>query len=187
MKQAVDKSCREETYKEDDKVVLWTRHLKNFDTHLFVKLRRHWVGPFTVKKVVSPVAYRLDLPQGWKIHPTFHISNLKRYVQSEEFVREVQPPPPELVEGMLEYEAEGILWHKGKGAHRRYLVLWKGYPLTEAIWEPAVHLEHAPGILEDYLRQVQQQETGLGTERGVLRRSGFHGGGFEATGAIWDG
>ena len=88
---------------------------------------------------------------------------------------------------MLEYEAEGILWHKGKGAHRRYLVLWKGYPLTEATWEPAVHLEHAPDILEDYLRQVQQQENRTRNRRDVLRRSGFHGGDFEATGAIRDG
>ena len=77
MKRAVDKSRREETFKEDDEVVLWTRHLRNLDTHLPVKLRRRWVGPFTVTKVVSPVAYRLDLPQGWKIHPTFHVSNLK--------------------------------------------------------------------------------------------------------------
>ena len=74
-------------------------------------------------------------------------------------MREVQPPPPELVEGVLEYEAEGILRHKGKGAQRRYLVLWKGYPVTEATWEPAVNLEHAPEVLEEYLRRVQQQES----------------------------
>ena len=52
----------------------------------------------------------------------FHVSNLKRYIRSEEFVWEVQPPPPELVEGVLEYEIETILWHKGKGAKRRYLI-----------------------------------------------------------------
>ena len=89
MKRAVDKSRREETFKEDDEVVLWTRHLRNLDTHVPVKLRHRWVGPFTVTKVMSLVAYRLDLPQGWKIHPTFHVSNLKRYLRSEDFVREV--------------------------------------------------------------------------------------------------
>ena len=87
------------------------------------------------------------------------MSNLKRYLRSEEFVREVQPPPPDLVEGIPEYEAEGILRHQGKGARRRYLVLWKGYPVTEATWEPAEHLEHAPEVLEEYLRRVQQQES----------------------------
>ena len=165
MKRAVDRSRREETFKEDDEVVLWTKHLRNLDTHLPVKLRRRWVGPFTVKKVVSPVAYRLNLPQGWKIHPTFHVSNLKRYLRSEEFVREVQPPPPELVEGVLEYEAESILRHKGKGAQRRYLVLWKGYPVTEATWEPPMHLDHAPEVLEEYLHRVQQQESRTRTRK----------------------
>ena len=116
------------------------------------------MGPFTVNKVVSPVAYRLDLPQGWKIHPIFHVSHLKRYLQSEEFVREVEPPPPELVEGTPGYEVEGILRHKGKGARRRYLVLWKGYPLEEATWEPERHLDHAPEVLEEYLRRVDKQE-----------------------------
>ena len=41
-------------------------------------------------------------------------------------------PPPALVGDTLEYEVEGILRHQGKGARHRYLVLWKGYPLTEA-------------------------------------------------------
>ena len=57
---------------------------------------------------------------------------------------------------MEEYEVEAILRHKGKGASRRYLVLWKGYPLTEASWEPESHLQNAPLILEDYLRRVAE-------------------------------
>ena len=116
MKRVVDKLRKEETFSEGDEVTLSTRHLRQMNSHLPVKLRRQWVGPFTVNRVMSPMAYRLDLPQGWKIHPTFHVSQLKRYLRSEEFVREVEPPPPELVEGTLEYEVEGILWHKGKSA-----------------------------------------------------------------------
>ena len=158
MKRAVDRSRREETFVKGDEVVLSTQHLRNLDTHLPVKLRRRWVGPFAVQRVISPVAYRLDLPPGWKVHPTFHVGILKRYQRSSEFVREVEPPPPELVEGVLDYEVEGILRHTGKGARRRYLVLWKGYPLSEAIWEPEAHLDHAPEILEEYLRRVQRQE-----------------------------
>ena len=54
----------------------------------------------------------------------------------------------------LEYEVEGNLWHQGKGARCRYLVLWKGYPLHEATWEPESHLTNASDILEDYLCHV---------------------------------
>ena len=30
------------------------------------------------------------------------------------------------------YEVEAFLKYKGKGARRLYLVMWKGYPITEA-------------------------------------------------------
>ena len=120
-----------------------------------MKLKRRWVGPFTIDQVISPVAYRLDLPKGWQIHPTFHVSHLKAYHRHPEFEREVEPPPPVLVDGELEYEVEAILRHRGKGARRQYLILWKGYPLSEATWEPEEHLLNAPDILADYLRQVQ--------------------------------
>ena len=85
------------------------------------------------------IAFGLDLPPGWRIHPVFHTSKLKHYIHSEEFLREVEPLPPILVGDTLEYEVEGILRHKGTGAQRQYLVLGKGYPLTEATWEPESH------------------------------------------------
>ena len=56
-----DASRREETYEVGDEVVLATRHLC-VNEHLPVKLRRRWIGPFSIAKVISPVAYRLNLP-----------------------------------------------------------------------------------------------------------------------------
>ena len=106
------------------------------------------------------MAYRLDLPPAWRIHPVFHVSNLKRFHRSTEFEREEQPPPPVLVDGEEEYEVEAILRHKGQGARRLYQVLWRGYPGTEASWEPESHLRNAPHILDEYLRRIaaDQQE-----------------------------
>ena len=120
-----------------------------------MKLKRCWVGPFRISHVTSPIAYRLKLPAGWQIHPTFHASHLKAYIRHPEFEREVEPPPPVLVDGELEYEVEAILHHRGKGAQCIYLILWKGYPLSEATWEPESHLLNAPNILADYLHRVQ--------------------------------
>ena len=65
-----------------------------------------------------------------------------------------RPPSPIVVDGEEEFEVEAILRHKGSGARRLYQVLWKGYPITEASWEPESHLRNAPQILEEYLRRV---------------------------------
>ena len=71
-------SRREEKYEVGDEVALATRHLR-INEHLPVKLRRRWIGPFSIAKVISPMAYQLNLPPTWRIHSVFHVSNLKRY------------------------------------------------------------------------------------------------------------
>ena len=83
-----------------------------------MELCRRWLGPFKVVKVVSLVAHRLSLPPGWKICPVFHVSNPKRFAQSNEFVQEDQLLPQILVDGQEDYKIEGILWHKSNGAGR---------------------------------------------------------------------
>ena len=54
-----NKSRRDEVFAVGDEVVLSTRHI-NVDLHLPSKLRRRWVGPFTIIAVISLVAFRLD-------------------------------------------------------------------------------------------------------------------------------
>ena len=130
MVNAVNRSRRSEQYSIGDKVVLSTTNLRNYCPHLPAKLRAWWVGPFIVSRVVSSVAYKVDLPTGWQIHPIFHIDRLNRYVHSEDFLREVEPPPLVLVEDHLEYEVEDLIRHCGCGTRRQYLVFWKGYPFT---------------------------------------------------------
>ncbi|GKB21546.1 putative reverse transcriptase domain-containing protein [Tanacetum coccineum] len=42
------------------------------------KLHPRYVGPFKVMAKVGKVAYRLELPQDFQVHHTFHVSNLKK-------------------------------------------------------------------------------------------------------------
>ena len=140
-----------------DEVVVRTAFLPTTAfAHIPVKIRRRFVGPFQVVKVVSPIAYTLDLPSNWRIHPTFHVEKLKKYERSEEFQRTVVSPPAAIeIDGQQEYEVEAIIRHRGTGNRRQYLVAWKGYELHEATWEPEANLSNCQDLLAEYLLRLQ--------------------------------
>ena len=54
-------------------------------------LASKYYGPFPVIAQVGEVAYRLELPQGSRIHPVFHISMLKKKIGCSQ---EVMPALP---------------------------------------------------------------------------------------------
>ena len=62
-------------------------------------------------------------------------------------------PPPDLVNGELEYEVKAIVTHKPQGQRNLYLVKWKGYPTSDNTWEPVRNLDNAKQILEEYKTQ----------------------------------
>ena len=82
-----------------------------------------------------------------------------------------RPHSPFVVDGEEEFEVEAILRHKGSGVWHLYQVLLKGYPITEASWEPGSHLCNAPQILDEYLCHVaaetlvRQQQQNRGSQR----------------------
>jgi hypothetical protein len=49
-----------------------------------------------------------------------------------------------------EYEVEKILESKLVRQKLYYLVLWKGYPISEATWEPLDHLSNAAQAVRDF-------------------------------------
>ena len=60
-KKQVDKSRQSESFEVGDEVVLSTRNLHSYASHLPNKLKHRGVGPFLVTKIISPIAYRLEL------------------------------------------------------------------------------------------------------------------------------
>jgi hypothetical protein len=124
------------------------------------KLTQRWIGPFTIKRKLSPLNYELDLPSSFSIHPVFHISKLRLHRESERFDshRPSPParPPPEIIEQEEEYEVEAIRNHRQRRWHGRmykqYLVKWKGYPEWENTWEWEDTLNNSAEIVQQYLQ-----------------------------------
>ncbi|CAI7925388.1 unnamed protein product, partial [Closterium sp. NIES-53] len=95
-----------------DQVLLDTRNLNL--SHLPSKLRPRFCGPFLVEAQVTPVTFRLRLPDTWKLHNAFHVQLLKPYKDpNQQFQgRQLPPPPPVLVQDEPEYELERVLTHR---------------------------------------------------------------------------
>jgi len=60
------------------------------------------------------------------------------------------PPPPDIIEGEEEFEVERILDYAVINKKPKWLVLWKGYPLESATWEPKSSLTNAKDALADF-------------------------------------
>ncbi|KAK8938871.1 hypothetical protein KSP39_PZI011490 [Platanthera zijinensis] len=107
-------------------------------SHGAQKLAQKYFGPFLVMAKVGEVAYKLQLPDTAKIHPTFHISQLKAH--------RGDPPPtavalPEVVneEGNLLVEPWTVLDRrivpKNGRVATQLLIHWTNGSREEATWE----------------------------------------------------
>ena len=100
------------------------------------KLLAKFFGPFLVLARIGAVAYKLQLPEDSKIHPVFHISQLRKHVGA----RPVQSTLPEVDEdGMIAAEPVAVLDRKlGKLGNRAavyVLIQWSIGSKEEATWE----------------------------------------------------
>ena len=105
---------------------------RNIKTNYHKKIAPKREGPFKIIKILGPLNYRLQLPSTWKLHNNFHAIFLMPYMENKVHV-------------------EAILKHRKQGRGYQYYVLWKGYLITEASWEPATCFENgAEDILQEY-------------------------------------
>ena len=58
------------------------------------KLAPRYMGPYVVEKIINPSALRLLLPPSLKVHPVFHVSQVKPVVSSAMSPPAPAPPSP---------------------------------------------------------------------------------------------
>jgi len=141
-----NQSRRELTFKTGDKVLLNTVNLKLPST-MSSKLKQRWIGPFAVTKVISPVAYTLQLPKTMKAHhPTFHVSLLKPYNTP---VVPVDTPGP-IFEDDNQWRVETLIRKRASKGKTQYLVRWLGFGPEDDTWEYATNIEKS--LITDFKR-----------------------------------
>ena len=103
------------------------------------KLSPCFMGPFEVLERVGAVAYRLALPPRLaEVHNVFHVSMLRKYVQSPSHVIDYEPL---VVREDMTYEEQPveILDMMDKTLRNKIVslvkVLWHNHSVEEATWE----------------------------------------------------
>ena len=156
-KKYADKSRRHEIYKLNDRVLLDTSDITF--TIGTKKLLDKYIGPYKIIEVISDVAYKLDLPIKFRLHPVFHVSKLKRVVETDKFPDRKQlnrPAPVMKLDGKDAWYVEKIIGKRIRAKKIQYLVKWEDYPEWESTWEPIQNVKHAQDAIEEYEQSIKQ-------------------------------
>lgn len=139
MKNYTDSHRTERQFSVDDFVYLRLQPYRQITVanQSFSKLSPRFYGPFKVLEKIGTVAYKLDLPVTSRIHPVFHVSQLKLKLGPTTPIVTTLP-------AIIDYdkwEPEAILdrrmYKKGNQAGTQWLLQWKGHSKDDATWEDA--------------------------------------------------
>ncbi len=128
----------------------------------------------------------MQLPDHYRISPTFHVSLLKPFTNPllpSSSEHEVSPPPPEVEVSEAIYRVKEILDSRRRGGRIQYLIDWEGYGPEERSWADKDDILD-PSLVSDF-HQVHPDRPaprGRGRPRRRSRASGdARGGGGNVT------
>ena len=139
MKVHADKKRTERQFKVGDMVYLKLvpYQLQSLVNHGYQKLQPRFYGPYAVLEKIGAVAYKLQLPEGSRIHPVFHVSCLKKQLGDNVIPQMALPLVTE--DGLAQEIPAAILsrrmYKKGNAAGVQLLVQWNGKEAADATWE----------------------------------------------------
>ena len=148
-----DSHVREVPFVEGDQVWLSSKNFNwKFGTKKFCP---KWLGPFKVIGAIGEVAFKLRLPEEWRMHNVFHASLLKPFVPGTRY----KAPRPAYIDedGIPVWDLECVLKHKDptNSGSRSYLVAWKNFGPEYASWLSEGALVDARELIQDYWARVE--------------------------------
>ena len=157
MKKYTDRKRAEvDDYKVGDLVMLSTKDLKyQMVRRRTEKLTERFVGPYKIKKIVSPNVVELELPSTVKIHPVVNVSRIRKYIGQVERQKKEQPALV-IIEGEEEQEVKRILNKQQVREKDKYLVCWKGFTAESDTWKGKENLKNAKKAIEEFKKEYRQ-------------------------------
>ena len=155
-KYADRKQAKVNDYKVEDLVVLSTKDLKyQMVKRRIEKLTERFVGPYKIKKIISPNAVELELPSTIKIHLVVNVSRICKYIGQVEGQKKEQPAPV-IIKGEEKQEVERILNKQRVRGKDKYLVCWKGFITESDTQEGRENLKNAKETIKEFEKEYQQ-------------------------------
>lgn len=119
----------------------------------FKKLGPKYVGPFPIKRVISPITIELELPKTLRnVHLVFHCTLLKPATTSLLCLAIKPSPNPIMIKGEQHFEIKDSLDSHTHCGKIHYLVAWKDFPSFVTEWVDSQHIRGSK-----FLRKFHKQ------------------------------
>ncbi|XP_071680642.1 uncharacterized protein [Lolium perenne] len=139
MKANADKNRTERQFSIGEQVLLKLQPYakKSVVNRPYPKLSYKFFGPYVVLERIGEVAYKLQFPSTAKVHPVFHVSQLKPFTPKYTRVFDELPSVPDLAATTIEPEEilERPMVRSGNMVATQVLIKWRGLIREQATWE----------------------------------------------------
>ena len=152
MKKIYDQHHQEREFKVGDWVYLRLQPYRQMSVAVrkHLKLSPRFYGPYQILEKMGVVSYKLNLPSGSKIHPIFHVSLLKKQVETTVVVQNMLLYMDNAKGKVLPRPKVALKYRTKKGI-TKVLVHWEGLSPVDSTWKNFndIQLQFPSFVLED--------------------------------------